>query len=409
MDPVYVAMSMTVFTTVILGLTIGLLVARRFLVSQGLVTITINDEKKVQVPQGVSLLSALSAQNVFLPSACGGGGTCAMCKCQVLEGGGDALPTEFGHINRKDRKDHWRLGCQVKVKGDLKVKVPDSVFGIKKFQCEVASNDNVATFIKQFDLRIIDGQTLNFRAGDYIQIEIPPYDISFKTMDIQPKFHPDWDKFKLWDLRAVNTEEVIRAYSMANHPAEGQRVMLNVRIATPPPKQWDLPPGKASSYIFNLKPGDKVVVSGPYGEFHIKKTNREMVYIGGGAGMAPLRGHLFHLFHTEKTTHRKVSYWYGARSLREVFYEEEFRAIEREYPNFKFNLALSEPLPEDNFTGLKGFIHQVLLDNYLKNHPAPEDCEYYICGPPIMLSSVTKMLDNLGVPKDQIAFDDFGS
>lgn len=406
---VYVGMSFAVFTTVILGLTVGLLVSRRFLVSQGDVRIVVNDDpaKTLVVKPGQSLLSALGSQKIFLPSACGGGGTCAMCKCQVDAGGGEALPTEFGHINRKARNEGWRLGCQVKVKQDMRIRLPDEIFGIQKFSCTVRSNNNVATFIKELILDIDDGQTLSFRAGEYIQIYIPPYQASFREFDIDPKFHGDWDHFKFWDLNGSNDEEIFRAYSMGNHPAEGNRVMLNVRIATPP-RGMAVLPGKASSYIFNLKPGDKVTVSGPYGDFHIKDTDKEMIYIGGGAGMAPLRGHLFHLFHTLKTRHRKVSYWYGARSLREVFYWDDFKAIEAEFPNFEFHLALSEPQPEDDWTGKKGFIHKVLLDSYLANHPAPEECEYYICGPPMMLQAVTKMLDDLGVPKSQIAFDDFG-
>ena len=411
MNPVtYVAMSFAVFSAVMLGLTTFLLVSRRYLVSQGDVKIVVNGDpnKTLTVKPGQSLLSALASQKIFLPSACGGGGTCAMCKCQVYDGGGEALPTEFGHVNRKARQEGWRLGCQVKVKQDMQIGLPEAIFGIQKFSCTVGSNNNVATFIKELVLNIDEGQTLKFKSGDYIQIYIPPYACTFREFDVDPKFHEDWDKFKLWDTKAGNDEEIFRAYSMGNHPAEGNRVMLNVRIATAP-RGMNVPPGKASSFIFNLKPGDKVMVSGPYGEFHIKPTDKEMVYIGGGAGMAPLRSHLFHLFHTEKTRHRKISYWYGARSLREVFYWDEFQAIEAEYPNFKFNLALSEPLPEDNWTGLKGFIHSVLLEHYLKNHPAPEECEYYICGPPMMLSAVLKMLDDLGVPKGQIAFDDFGS
>jgi Na+-transporting NADH:ubiquinone oxidoreductase subunit F len=407
---VYVAMSLTVFTGVILGLTVFLLVSRRYLVSQGDVRIIVNGDpnKTLTVQPGQSLLSALASAKVFLPSACGGGGTCAMCKCVVREGGGDALPTEFGHLNRKARQDGWRLGCQVKVKQDLAIELPDAIFGIQKFHCTVRSNDNVATFIKELVLDIDEGQTLHFEAGGYIQIYIPPYACSYREFDIAPEYREDWDKFKLWDLNSSNDEEIFRAYSMGNHPAEGNRVMLNVRIATPPPRTTGLPPGKASSYIFNLKPGDKVMVSGPYGEFHIQPTRAEMIYIGGGAGMAPLRSHLFHLFHTERVRDRKVSYWYGARSLREVFYADQFEAIEKEFPNFSFHLALSDPQPDDAWTGKTGFIHKVLLDHYLKSHPAPESCEYYICGPPMMLQAVLKTLDDLGVPRGQILFDDFG-
>lgn len=399
--------SVVVFAGIILLLVTILMVARRQLVPQGEVTITINDEKQVQVKPGTNLLNTLSAEKVFLPSACGGGGTCAQCKCQVVEGGGDVLPTEMGHLTLRERKDHWRLSCQVKVKEDMKIVVPDEVFGIQKFECTVRSNDNVATFIKELVLELDDGKTLDFQAGGYIQIDIPRYECSYKEFDIPDKFREDWDKFNMWQYTARNTEDgVFRAYSMANHPAEGNIVMLNVRIASPPPGK-DVPPGIASSYIFNLKPGDKVTISGPYGEFYIQETEREMVYIGGGAGMAPLRAHLFHLFHTLRTN-RKVTYWYGARSLREVFYWDHFKRIEEEFPNFTFHLALSSPLPEDDWKGSTGFIHSVLEDEYLGKHDAPEDCEYYMCGPPMMVAAVMKMLDTLGVAKEDIHFDDFG-
>ncbi len=408
-----ILLSVTIFLATIILLVAILLYARTKLVAQGEVKITINEDKVINVQPGSTLLSTLAEQKIFLPSACGGGGTCAMCKCQVIEGGGDILPTETGHINRKLQKDHWRLGCQVKVKNDLKIEIPKEIFGIKKWECEVVSNNNVATFIKEFVVKLPEGETLDFESGGYVQIDVPACEVDFsKDIDVQEEYRQDWNEMKIWDLKMKNNEPIFRAYSMANHPAEGNIVMLNIRIATPP---WDnkkkafmnVNPGICSSYIFSRKPGDKVTVSGPYGEFHIKKTKNEMVYIGGGAGMAPLRSQIFHLFQTEKTD-RKVSYWYGARSLREVFYEEEFRAIEKEFPNFKFNLALSQALPEDNWTGLKGFIHQVVLENYLKNHPEPEEIEYYLCGPPIMNESVFKMLDNLGVPKENIAFDDFG-
>lgn len=408
-----VLLSVAIFLTTIILLVAVLLYARTKLVAQGEVKITINDEKEIIVQPGSTLLSTLSEQKIYLPSACGGGGTCAMCKCQVIEGGGDILPTETGHINRKQQADHWRLGCQVKVKNDLKIEIPKEIFGIKKWECEVVSNNNVATFIKEFVVKLPEGETLDFESGGYVQIDVPACEIDFsKDIDVQEEYRQDWDDLKIWNLKMKNSEPIYRAYSMANHPAEGNIVMLNIRIATPP---WDnkkkafmnVNPGICSSYIFSRKPGDKVTVSGPYGEFHIKKTKNEMVYIGGGAGMAPLRSQIFHLFQTEKTD-RKVSYWYGARSLREVFYDDEFRAIEKEFPNFKFNLALSQALPEDNWTGLTGFIHQVVLENYLKNHPEPEEIEYYLCGPPIMNESVFKMLDSLGVPKENIAFDDFG-
>ncbi|MDX9941947.1 MAG: NADH:ubiquinone reductase (Na(+)-transporting) subunit F [Bacteroidales bacterium] len=402
-----------IFFLVVMLLLVGLLLfARAKLVPSGPVKININEEKELTVNAGSTLLTTLSQEGIYLPSACGGGGTCAMCRCQVLDGAGDILPTEVGYFSRKEIQEKWRLSCQVKVKADLKIKVPQEIFGIKKWECEVVSNHNVATFIKEFVVKLPEGETLDFQSGSYIQIDVPEIDVDFKDMVIQEKFHGDWNKFKMWDLKMRNPEPIFRAYSMANHPAEGNIIMLNIRIATPPwdPKRngfMNVNPGICSSYIFSRKPGDKVTISGPYGEFHIKKTQREMVYIGGGAGMAPLRSHIFHLFHTLKTD-RKVSYWYGARSSREVFYEEDFRNIEKEFPNFKFNIALSEPLPEDNWDGYKGFIHQVVLDNYLSKHPEPEEVEYYLCGPPIMNESVLRMLDNLGVPKENIDLDDFG-
>ena len=389
-----------------------LLFARNRLAPQGQVKVTINEEKTIEVSPGTSLLSTLSAQNIYLPSACGGGGTCGMCRCQVEEGGGSILPTETGFFTRKEIQQNWRLGCQVKVRNDIKIKVPESVLGIKKWECEVVSNRNVATFIKEFVVKLPEGEKLNFLSGGYIQIDVPKYEMNFRDVAVEEEFRDEWDKFNLWDLKMKNSEETFRAYSMANHPAEGNIVMLNIRIATPP---WDrakgafmaVPPGICSSYIFSRKPGDKVTVSGPYGEFHIKNTNNEMIYIGGGAGMAPLRSHIFHLFHTEKSN-RKVSYWYGARSRREIFYENEFEAIEKDFSNFKFNIALSEPKPEDNWKGYTGFIHQVLYDNYLSKHDSPEDIEYYLCGPPVMNDAVQKMLYDLGVPSEMIAFDDFG-
>jgi Na+-transporting NADH:ubiquinone oxidoreductase subunit F len=399
--------SVVVFAAIILGLVAILLVARQQLVPQGDVTITINGEKQIKVKPGSSLLNTLSAEKVFLPSACGGGGTCAQCKCQVVAGGGDVLPTEEGHLTMRERKDHWRLGCQVRVKQDMEIQVPEEIFGIQRFNCTVRSNDNVATFIKELVLEIGDGKRLDFQAGGYIQIDIPRYSNSYKEFEVQEEYREDWDKFNLWQYNGRNDEEgVFRAYSMANHPAEGNIVMLNVRIATPP-RGLDVPPGIASSFIFNLKAGDKVTVSGPYGEFYIQPTQREMVYVGGGAGMAPLRAHLFHLFHTLRTD-RKVSYWYGARSLREMFYWDHFTKIEEEFPNFRFVLALSDPMPQDNWEGPKGFIHQVLLDDYLSKHEAPEDCEYYMCGPPPMVNAVMRMLDDLGVAREDIHFDDFG-
>jgi len=400
-----------VFTGVILLLVLLLNFAQSKLLPQGDVTLHINDdpENDIIATPGSTLLTALATKNVFLPSACGGGGTCAMCKCQVLEGGGEILPTETGYINRADAKNHWRLACQVKVKEDLTLQIPEEIFNIRKWECTVVSNNNVATFIKELVLDLPKGEILNFKAGGYIQIDIPEYtNLLFKNFDVENEYRPDWDKYKIWDLVANNDESIFRAFSMANHPAEGNRMMLNVRIATPPPKLWnDVPPGLASSYIFNLKKGDKVTISGPFGEFFIKETKREMVYIGGGAGMAPMRSHLFHLFQSLKTG-RKVSFWYGARSLREMFYDEEFKDIQKRFLNFNYNVALSEPLPEDNWQGPTGFIHQVLHDNYLKDHEDPTEVEFYMCGPPPMIAACENMLYDLGVEEEMIVYDSFG-
>jgi Na+-transporting NADH:ubiquinone oxidoreductase subunit F len=409
---VVVLISMLVFFIVILLLVTVLLYAKKKLTPSGEVKLTINDENEITVNPGSTVLATLSDNKIFLPSACGGGGTCAMCKCQVLEGGGSILPTEKDFFTRKEQQNNWRLGCQVKIKQDMKIRVPEEVMGIKKWECEVVSNQNVATFIKEFVVKLPPGEEMNFQSGGYIQIDVPKVTVDFKDMEVEEKFRDEWDQFNMWDLKMVNNEPTFRAYSMANHPAEGNIIMLNIRIATPP---WDrakgafmnVNPGICSSYIFSRKPGDKVTISGPYGEFFIKNTENEMVYIGGGAGMAPLRSHIFHLFHTAKTG-RKVSYWYGARSLREVFYEEEFRKIEKEFPNFTFHLALSEPKPEDNWTGAKGFIHQVVYDQYLSKHEDPDEIEYYLCGPPMMNEAVFKMLYDLGVPDEMIDFDDFG-
>jgi len=405
--------SVVAFLVIVLVLVITLLYAKAKLTAAGEVKITINNEKELNVSPGSSVLSTLSEKGIFLPSACGGGGTCGMCRCQVEEGGGSILPTETSFFTRKEQQNNWRLGCQVKIREDVKIRVPEEILGIKKWECEVVSNRNVASFIKEFVVKLPEGETLNFQSGGYIQIDVPKYECEYKNFDIDPEYHDEWDKFKLWDLKMKNTEETYRAYSMANHPAEGNIVMLNIRIATPP---WDrqkngwanVPAGVCSSYIFSRKPGDKVTVSGPYGEFHIQDTQNEMLYIGGGAGMAPLRSQLFHLFHTLKTG-RKVSYWYGARSVREIFYEDQFRAIEKDFPNFKFTIALSDPAPNDNWTGPVGFIHQVIYDNYLKDHEAPEDIEYYMCGPGPMTNAATKMLYDLGVEKESIYFDDFGN
>ncbi len=425
-DIMFVVWGMIAFTAVILLLTFGLILAQSKLVPQGDVKITINgqEDKPLLIKPGSSLLSSLADKELFLPSACGGAGTCAMCKCHVDEGGGDALPTELNHLNRKQVAEHMRLACQVKVRSDMKIRIPEEVFGTKKWECEVISNYNVATFIKEFVVKLPPGETLDFESGGYVQIDVPPIVCDFKDIDITAhprmedkkpdEFRPEWDKFKMWGLSMKNEEPEFRAYSMANHPAEGNIVMLNIRIATPPwdraaGKWMDVNPGICSSYIFTRKPGDKVTVSGPYGEFFIKPTKKEMLYIGGGAGMAPLRSHIFHLFQTLKTKDRKVSYWYGGRSTRELFYTEDFRNIEKEFDNFSYHVALSDPTPKDNWSGPTGFIHQVVFDNYLKNHPEPEEIEYYLCGPPLMLSAVQKMLSDLGVPEHNIAFDDFGN
>ncbi len=414
-DPIFqhILIGIAVFLFVILLLVGVLLYARKKLTPEGNVKITINGEKELEVEPGSSLLSTLAAEKIFLPSACGGGGTCGMCRCQVLEGAGDILPTETGFFTRKEQQNHWRLGCQVKVREDLKIQIPEEIFGIKKWECEVVSNKNVATFIKEFVVKLPEGERLNFRSGGYVQIDVPACEVDYgKDIFVEEKYREDWDKLRIWDLKMKNPEPCFRAYSMANHPAEGDIVMLNIRIATPPFDRkiggfMNVNPGVCSSYIYSLKTGDKVTVSGPYGEFHVKDTNREMMFIGGGAGMAPMRSHILDQFLTKKTT-RKASFWYGGRSLRELFYVDDFRAIEKDFPNFKFNIALSEPQPEDNWTGYTGFIHQVIFDNYLKNHPEPEEIEYYLCGPPMMNAAILKMLDDLGVPKEMIAFDDFG-
>jgi Na+-transporting NADH:ubiquinone oxidoreductase subunit F len=411
-DTRMVLSSIVVFLVVIITLVMLLLYARKKLTPQGDVKININDEKDLVVEPGSTLLSTLSSNGIFLPSACGGGGTCAMCKCQVFEGAGDILPTEKGYFTRKEIQEQWRLGCQVKVRGDLKIAVPEEVFGIKKWECEVVSNHNVATFIKEFVVKLPEGEHLEFRSGGYIQIDVPKCEVDFSTMEVEEEYRDEWDKFNMWSLKMKNPEPIYRAYSMANHPAEGNIVMLNIRIATPP---WDrktnafmkVNPGICSSFIFSRKPGDKVTISGPYGEFFIKKNNREMMFIGGGAGMAPMRSHIFHLFHTEKTD-RKATFWYGGRSLRELFYVDEFEAIEKNFPNFRFHIGLSEPKPEDNWAGYVGFIHQIIQEQYLNNHPEPEEIDYYLCGPPQMNDAVFKMLDEMGVPNENIAFDDFG-
>ena len=405
--------SIAVFLLVILLLVSILLYAKAKLTPPGKLIININNgERELEVEGGGSLLATLGNNKIFLPSACGGGGNCAMCKCVVNSGAGSILPTEVGFFTRKEQQNNWRLACQVKVRDNIEMTIPQEILGIKKWECEVISNKNVATYITEFVVKLPEGERLDFKSGGYIQIDVPKINIDFKDMDPGDKYREEWERMKMFDLKMKNPEPTYRAYSMANHPAEGNIIMLNIRIATPPfnraKREFEkVNPGVCSSYIFSRKPGDKVTISGPYGEFFIKPTKREMIFIGGGAGMAPMRSHIFHLFQTEKTD-RKVSYWYGARSLREVFYDDQFRAIEKEFSNFEFHLALSEPLPEDNWNGPTGFIHQVLFDNYLSKHEEPEEVEYYLCGPPMMNDAVNKMLYELGVPKENIAFDDFG-
>ncbi len=416
-----IIVAIVAFLVVTLLLVALLLVAKAKLTSSGDVTIDINDgEKVLTTASGSTLLATLANNNIFLPSACGGGGSCGMCKCQVLDGGGDILPTETGFITRKMQKDHWRLGCQVKVKNDMKIKVPESVLGVKKWDCEVVSNRNISTFIKEFVVKLPEGENLKFRSGGYIQIDIPKYDeIKFSDMVIDEQFRGDWDKFDMWSLVTKNPEPTFRAYSMANHPAEGNIIMLNIRIATPPFDRVNggfmkVNPGICSSYVFSRKAGDKVTISGPYGEFFLPDNlpdTQELIFIGGGAGMAPMRSHIMHLFKTEKTN-RPVSFWYGARALKEAPYMEDFRGIEKDFPNFKFNLALDRPDPEADAAGEKytaGFVHNVLFVNYLKNHEEPESCLYLMCGPPMMVASVEKMLDSLGVPKENMLYDNFGA
>lgn len=404
-----IILGVVMFTAIVLALVAVILMARSRLVTTGDVHIDINGEadKGVDVPAGGKLLGTLADQGIFLSSACGGGGTCAQCKCQVLDGGGDILPTEEGHFTKGQIRDGWRLSCQVNVKQDMKIKVPEEFFGVKKWECEVVSNPNVATFIKELTLKLPEGENVDFRAGGYVQLECPPYDIDFSNFDIDEEFRGDWEKFKFFDLKAKSNETVVRAYSMANYPEEKGILKFNIRIATPPPGAKDIPPGLMSSYVFNLKPGDKITVFGPFGEFFAKETDAEMVFIGGGAGMAPMRSHIFDQL---KRLHskRKISFWYGARSMRETFYSEEYDQLAEENDNFEWHLALSDPLPEDNWEGPTGFIHNVVYENYLKDHPAPEDCEYYMCGPPMMNASVIKMLEDLGVEPENIMLDDFG-
>ncbi len=408
-----IVLSIAVFLGIVLLLVALLLWVRNKLLPKGQVKITINNDKELSVPTGNTLINTLAEQKVYLPSACGGKGSCGQCKCRVVEGGGTILPTEVGFFTRKQIQDHWRLGCQTKVNENLSIIVPESVLNVKKWECEVVSNRNVATFIKEFVVKLPEGESLNFTAGGYIQVDVPKITVDFKDMDVEPEYREDWDKMHLWDLQMRNPEPQFRAYSMANAPSEGNIIMLNVRIATPPFDRkkgqfLNVNPGICSSYIYSLKPGDKVMISGPYGEFHVKETDKEMMFIGGGAGMAPMRSQIFDQVKT-KNTARKASFWYGGRSLRELFYVDDFTELEQEHPNFSFHIALSEPKPEDHWTGDVGFIHNVIFERYLKNHPEPEEIEYYLCGPPMMISAVLRMLDDLGVPKENIVFDDFGN
>jgi len=397
------------FTGVVLLLVLVIIFARSRLVSTGSVNIEINDDpaNTITVPAGSKLLQTLAENKIFLSSACGGGGTCSQCKCLVMDGGGSILPTEESHFTSKEQNEGWRLSCQVAVKNDLKIKIPDEVFGVKEWECEVISNDNVATFIKELILKLPEGEEVNFKAGGYVQLEAPAYeDLSYKAFDVDNEYHSDWDKFKIWDNVANNDEPIIRAYSMANYPEEKGVLKFNIRMASPPPGSG-VPPGLMSSWVFNLRAGDKVRVFGPFGEFFARKTDAEMVFVGGGAGMAPMRAHIFDQL-LRINTNRKITFWYGARSLREMFYVDEFDKLQEDNENFNWHVALSDPLPEDDWSGETGFIHQVLLDNYLKSHPAPEDCEYYLCGPPMMNKAVIDMLINLGVEPENIMLDDFG-
>ncbi|CNH12630.1 NADH:ubiquinone reductase (Na(+)-transporting) subunit F [Yersinia pekkanenii] len=404
-----IILGVVMFTLIVLALTVMILFAKSKLVNTGDITVDINDDadKSFTAPAGDKLLNMLSSHGIFVSSACGGGGSCGQCRVTIKDGGGDILPTELSHISKREAKEGCRLACQVSVKQNLKIELPEEIFGVKQWECEVISNDNKATFIKELKLKIPDGEVVPFRAGGFIQIEAQPHTVKYADFDVPAEYRGDWDKFNLFRFESVVTEPTVRAYSMANYPEERGIIMLNVRIATPPPSVPDAPPGIMSSYIWSLKPGDKVVISGPFGEFFAKDTDAEMVFIGGGAGMAPMRSHIFDQL---KRLHskRKISFWYGARSRREMFYEEDFDQLQAENDNFRWHVALSDPQPEDNWTGYTGFIHNVLLENYLKNHPAPEDCEFYMCGPPMMNAAVIKMLKDLGVEDDNIMLDDFG-
>jgi len=402
-----IILGVVMFTVIVLVLVAIILSARSKLVSSGDVNIEINGEKTLTVPAGGKLLQSLANAGLFLPSACGGGGTCAQCKCVVEEGGGAMLPTEEGHFNRHEAREGWRLSCQTSVKQDMEIEVPEEVFGVKQWECEVTANPNVATFIKELNLKLPEGENVDFRAGGYVQLECPAHHVKFKDFDIEEEFRPDWERFGFFDLESKVDEPVMRAYSMANYPEERGILKFNIRIATPPPGSKDIPPGIMSSYVFSLKPGDTITVYGPFGEFFAKDTDAEMIFIGGGAGMAPMRSHIFDQLYRLKSK-RKISFWYGARSLRELFYQDEYDRLAQECDNFEWHLALSDPQPDDNWEGPTGFIHNVLYDMYLKDHPAPEDCEYYMCGPPMMNASCIKLLKDLGVEDDNIMLDDFG-
>ena len=407
METLTIALGVGMFTAIVVALVLFIIAARSRLVASGDVAIEINGEKTIHVPAGGKLLQTLAANNLFLASACGGGGSCAQCKCVVEEGGGSILPTEEAHFTPREAKAGWRLSCQVPVKQDMKIEVPEEVFGVKQWECTVVSNPNVATFIKELTLALPEGENVNFRAGGYVQLETPPYHTRFRDFDIDPEYRGDWEHFKFFDLESRVDEPVIRAYSMANYPEEKGILKFNIRIATPPPRTQGLPPGAMSSYVFNLKPGDKLRVYGPFGEFFARDTDKEMVFVGGGAGMAPMRSHIFDQLRRIQTK-RKMTFWYGARSLREMFYQDEYDQLAAENDNFEWFVALSEPQPEDSWTGYTGFIHNVLYENYLKDHEAPEDCEYYMCGPPMMNAAVIKMLHSLGVEDENIFLDDFG-
>lgn len=402
-----IVLGIALFTIIIMALVFLILSARSKLVSTGDISIIINDEKTIICSAGGKLLGALADANLYVSSACGGGGTCGQCKVKIFEGGGSILPTEQSHISKREAAQGERLSCQVAVKQNMKIQVPEEVFGVKKWECTVRSNDNVATFIKELVLELPSGEKVDFKAGGFIQIECPPHISEYKTFDIDDDYRGDWDRFDMWRYTSTVKDDVIRAYSMANYPEEEGIIMLNVRIASPPPGADDVPPGQMSSFIFNLKPGDKVMISGPFGEFFAKDTDKEMIFVGGGAGMAPMRSHIFDQLRRLHSK-RKISFWYGARSVREMFYVEDFDALQAQNDNFQWHIALSDPTEEDNWTGYTGFIHNVLRDNYLKDHPAPEDCEYYMCGPPMMNSAMVNMLEELGVEPDNIFLDDFG-